>query len=204
MNIQTPDAPTIAPRPTRRWTVSEYNRMIDSGILTERDKLELLDGELIEKMTIGSKHAACVRQLIALFTRAALPVIVDAQNPVQLGERSEPEPDVMLLKPRTDYYAARKPVAADVLLLIEVADTSLAFDRSVKLPLYAEAGIEEVWILNLHDDVLEVYTAPQGNAYSQSRNAKRGELIALKQVEGCTLNITDILLPVLIQPITET
>jgi Uma2 family endonuclease len=132
----------------RLFTVHEYDQMVQAGILHEDDRVELIEGEIIEMAAIGSRHAACVNRLVQLFVmHVAGQAIVHAQNPIRLSERTEPEPDLSLLKPRPDFYAAGHPGPQDVLLVIEVADSSIGFDREIKIPLYARAGIPEVWSL---------------------------------------------------------
>src|SRR5579862_9904434 len=139
--------PWVARRPL---TVAEYHRMGEVGILTEDDRVELIEGELIAMSPIGSEHSGTVNALthtlvLAVEDRA----VVAVQNPVQLDDLSEPRPDFALLKPRDDYYRRSTPRPDDVLLLIEVADSSLAYDRNVKRSLYAWHGIPEFWIVNI-------------------------------------------------------
>src|SRR5262245_15863165 len=130
----------------RRFSVADYERMIDTGILGPEDKVELIRGEIIEKMPKGDPHTACVKRLIHVGSnRFGGRVTLSVQDPLKLPD-SEPEPDFMLLLPRIDFYASGKPVPADVLLLIEVSDSSLDYDRNVKLPLYAENRVAEYWI----------------------------------------------------------
>src|SRR2546426_2118990 len=134
----------------RRFTVDEYHRMAEAGIFSEDESVELLEGEIVEMTPISSRHAACVNKLTRLFTRElGERVVVSVQNPVALTETSEPQPDLALLRPRADFYAAGHPGPEDVLLMVEVADTSATSDRAVKVPLYARAGIEEVWLIDL-------------------------------------------------------
>jgi Uma2 family endonuclease len=141
----------------RLFTVDEYYRMAEAGILTHKDRVELIDGEIIKKSPIGDRHAGCVNQATRLFTLAfGKRVVVSVQNPLRLSEYTEPEPDVVLLKPRDDDYSTKKAVADDALLVVEVADTTSSYDSKVKLPRYAAAGIPEVWIENLQKDVVQV------------------------------------------------
>lgn len=145
-----------------RLTVKEFHAMGEVGILGEDDRVELIEGELIDMTPIGSKHAGSVLQLNRLFNRIADDrAYVAMQNPVILGDHSEPEPDIALLKPRADFYKTSHPTADDVLLIVEVADTSLAYDREVKIPLYARYGIPEVWVIDLNAKCLEIYKMPQ-------------------------------------------
>ena len=169
-----------ASQPTRRrFTVSEYYAMADIGILAENDRIELLDGDLIVMPPIGDWHAASVNR----FTNS-LPLLLQAraivcvQNPMRLDDNSEPQPDIMLLRWRDDFYQGGHPRPADVLLLIEVADTSIDYDRSDKLSAYARADIPEVWIATRQDRRIEAYTEPIEGEYSNVRYAVPGESIA--------------------------
>ena len=173
-------APWSASAPTRRrFTVAEYYAMADIGILEENDRIELLDGDLIVMPPIGVWHASIVDR----FTNSLPPLlqgraIVSVQNPTRLNDNSEPQPDIMLLRWRDDFYGGGHPGPADVLLLIEIADTSVDYDRSAKLSAYARAGIPEVWIATRQDSRIEAYTEPMEGEYSNVRYAGRGESIA--------------------------
>lgn len=152
----------------RPFTVSEYYRMAETDILTEEDRVELIAGQIVAMSPIGSRHAACVDRLNGLLHRQPGPAfIVRVQSPIALDAYSEPEPDVVLLRPRPDFYADAHPTASDVLLAIEVADTSVDYDREVKLPLYTQGGLPEVWLIDLQKSRIEVYARPQGDAYQQ-------------------------------------
>lgn len=149
----------------RAWTVEEYHRMREAGILGEHDRVELLDGEVVAKVPIGSRHAGCVKRLNRTFVRLAGDrYVIGVQDPVVL-DRSEPEPDVAVLRWRDDLYATAHPRAADVVLLVEVADTSAAEDRRRKLPLYARAGIAEVWLVDLDADAVLRHREPSPDGY---------------------------------------
>lgn len=162
----------------RLFTVKEFHRMIETGILKEGDPVELVRGEIIQMAAIGSKHASCVRRVSAVLrSRLGDAVFVDTQNPIELGEYSEPQPNVALLRPRADFYAEAHPKSEDVFLLVEVSDTTLRFDRSVKIPLYAEEGIAEVWIVNLSDESVEVYRSPSPTGYESVQTFSRGQSI---------------------------
>ena len=152
-------------------TVAEFGRMAEAGVFSEDERLELIEGEIIERSPIGRRHAARVRWLINLLTRrlGTAEAVIDAQDPLVLGELSNPQPDLVLLKPRADFYADGHPQAADVLLLIEVADTSLVSDREVKVPLYAQHGIPEVWLIDLEGAAVEVFREPTAEGYLRSR-----------------------------------
>ena len=175
-----PAAPAPAVAPTRRrFTAAEYCAMADAGILTEDDRVELLDGELVQIPPIGDYHASRVNWLNYSLTPAlGQRAIVQVQNPVRLNDDTEPHPDIALLRFRDDFYRFGKPTPADVLLLIEVSDTSLAYDRGAKLAAYARAGIPEVWIVNLPDRRVEAYTEPAGSEYAVVRHYTPGARIA--------------------------
>ena len=156
--------------PTKRqFTVAEYRLIADAGIFAPDDRVELLEGEIITMPPLGSRHAACVDRLTMLFTRiVGDDVVVRVQNPLLLDDRSEPLPDVQLLRGTPERYVHEHPRPADVLLLVEVSDSSLPYDRGVKLPAYARAGIQEVWIVDLVAERVEVYREPAEASY-QSR-----------------------------------
>ena len=159
----------------RRFTVKEFHHMGEAGILTEDDRVELIDGEIVHMTPIGSRHAACVKRFIRLLTTAVGDrAIVAAQDPVVLGPDSEPQPDVALLRPRPDFYAGGHPGPEDVWLLVEVTDTTAPFDRTVKVPLYARAGIPEVWLVDLAAQSVEVYRRPSASGYAEVQRLTRG------------------------------
>ena len=152
----------------RPFTVGEYYRMAEADILTEADRVELIAGQIVAMSPIGSRHAACVKRLNLLLGKmVGDSMLIGVQDPIALDAYSEPEPDLVLLRPRADFYADAHPVAADVLLAVEVADTSADYDREVKLPLYAQAGLPEVWLIDLQKGRIEVFAQPQGGAYQQ-------------------------------------
>ena len=154
---------TIQRRP---FTVRDYSRMLETGILTEDDRVELIDGEVRLMSPIGPLHVAIVNRLTALLTRQlGDQAIVSVQNPIQLNDYSEPQPDLTVLAPRADFYSTALALPDDVLLVIEVADSSLEYDRDEKLPRYAASGIAEVWIIDVSSGSVEQYSAPRGDHY---------------------------------------
>jgi len=168
----------------RRFTVDEYHRMAETGILAEDDRVELLDGEIVEMSPIGPRHAATVTRLEHLFHQLVGDrAIVRGQNPVLLDGYSEPEPDIALVTPRADFYAAEHPTPRDTLLIVEVADTSLKYDRHSKLPSYARVGVPEVWLVDLTADRVERHREPRGDAYADL------------QILGREATLTPLLLP---------
>ena len=153
--------------PRRHWlTVDEYHRMDETGILAPDARVELIDGEIIDMAPIGSRHAGIVSRLSKLFERSVGEhVLVWAQNPVRLGDHSEPEPDIALLKPREDFYTRSHPAAGDVLLLVEVSDSTLAYDRNIKAPLYARHSIVETWLVDVDAKRLVTYSNLERGRY---------------------------------------
>ena len=178
----------------RHFNVHEYHRMAEVGILSEADHVELIEGEIVKMSPIGSRHAACVARLNRLLQRlVGLDVIVRVQDPIRLDGYSEPEPDVALVKPRDDFYSREHPGPGDVLLLIEVADTSVERDLEAKLPLYARAGIPEAWLVNLPAETIEVHSRPDSDGYRETVRAKRGETVTSQTIPGLGLVVDDIL-----------
>jgi Uma2 family endonuclease len=178
----------------RRFTVKEYYLMAKAGILGEDDRVELIDGEIVEMAPIGSRHAARVKRLIQLLSqRVGSSAIVSAQDPVRLSEHSEPQPDIALLRPRDDFYASAHPGPQDVLLIIEIADTSIDYDRQVKVPLYARAGIPEYWLVDLPGQRIEVYRDPAAGEYRQVRLVRQGERLVPEAFPSLELSADDIL-----------
>ena len=178
----------------RAFDVDEYHRMAKAGILSEDDRVELLGGEIIEMSPIGSRHQGCVNRLARLlFEFAGRNYVVHVQGPVRLNERSELQPDLALLKPRPDFYSEGHPTPEDVLLLIEVSETSADYDREVKLPLYAGAGIAEVWIVDLGAQAVEVCADPRRSAYEAVTMARSGQTFGSPTVPELSVRVDDIL-----------
>ena len=188
-------SPPAAIPARRRFTVAEYYAMADAGILSEIDRVELLDGDIIVMPPIGDWHAFGVNRIVAVFPSTLLKeqAILSVQNPVRLDAGSEPQPDVMLLRWRDDFYRNGHPGPGDVLLLIEVADSTVEFDRTVKLAAYARAGIPEVWIVNRPSQRIEVYTEPSGDKYATIRYAGPGESIAPQPFPDIVLEVARII-----------
>ena len=178
----------------RHFNVSEYYRMAAAGVLSEDDRVELIEGEIIERNPIGSRHAACVGKLTKILGRlAGDKAIVWVQNPVQINDYSEPLPDIALLKRRDDFYAQANPQPTDVLLIIEVADSSVEYDRDIKIPLYAQASIPEVWLINLPKEIIEIYSQPLDDTYQETRIVERGESLAAESIQNLTIDADAVL-----------
>lgn len=195
MNAASKVEPGVAPELLRhRFTLEQYEKMVEDGILTSDDRVELLDGEIVEKMTIGSPHAACVRKLqrVCFELLGKGVATVSCQSPVGLPPNSEPEPDVAILRYRADDYSALHPRPKDVLLVVEVSDSTLRRDRA-KLRIYARSRIQEAWIVDVNRKVVEIYTDPVGERYRGRRVATPGDAIAPRYVSNLTLAVDDIL-----------
>jgi Uma2 family endonuclease len=168
--------------------------MAEAGILTEDDRVELIAGEIVEMSPIGSRHAACVNRLnMLLSSQAGQTFIVSVQNPIVVDDYSEPEPDVAVLRMRGDYYAQELPTASDVLLVIEVADTSVEIDRSVKIPLYARAGVARTILVDLPRELIEVHSEPADGQYQSVQIFRRGDSFPLKVLPQLDFNVEAIL-----------
>jgi hypothetical protein len=168
--------------------------MAEAGIFAPECRVELVDGEIFEMSPIGPWHAGVVNRLNHRFA-AGLGgrAVVHVQNPVGLDARSEPQPDLMLLRPREDFYGRAHPTPEDALLLVEVADTSLRHDRERKLPVYARAGVPEVWIVNREADAVEVFREPSPGGYHERHQRRRGEDLAPGAFPDLRLSVSDIL-----------
>ncbi|MBD2677553.1 MULTISPECIES: Uma2 family endonuclease [Nostoc] len=178
----------------RKFTVEQYHKMLESGILTEDDRVELIRGEIIEISPIGTKHAACVNRLINLLVQLlGKRVIVAAQNPIVLNDNSQPQPDVALLKPRDDFYATAHPQPQDIFLLIEVADSTIEYDREEKIPLYAEANIIEVWLVDINEQIVEVYQQPTAAGYQHIQKFTSGQTLSIQVLPDVNISANQIL-----------
>jgi Uma2 family endonuclease len=179
-SLETAAMQTTLERPAaatpHRFDVDDYYRMAAAGILSPKDRVELIEGEIVDMAPIGSEHGGttdCLTSLVAR-TLADGRVQVRVQGPLRLDRHNEPQPDLMLLRPRSDFYRSGHPTATDVLLLVEVADSSLAFDRGPKLALYARHGVPEVWVVDLVNQAVEICRAPDPEGYAQRRRVTEG------------------------------
>jgi Uma2 family endonuclease len=181
----------LDPGPTRHpITLGEYVRMGEAGVLGPDVRCELIEGEIIDMSPIGPPHASKSNRLAELLFEAARgKAIVSAQNPVVLGDLSAPQPDLALLRPRDDYYAQAHPGPADILLLIEVADTSLAYDRDTKLPLYARFQVPEVWIVDIAGRHLDIHREPEGTRYTHQFRASDLSRVEVAALPGLVVDL---------------
>lgn len=164
------------------------------GILPHEDRVELIDGEVVAMSPIGPPHCAHVdRTSRAFFVNAGDDAIVRVQGAVRLDFFNEPQPDIVLLRPRPDYYASAHPGPADILLVVEVADSSLDFDRSVKMRLYARLGVAEFWLIDLKTHVLMRFSDPGPDGYRTQQQDGRGRLVAPLLLASCVVSTDDLL-----------
>jgi Uma2 family endonuclease len=178
----------------RFFTVAEYHKMGEVGIISPNDRVELLDGEIIKMSPIGSLHAACTKRINKLIMPLIQDVaILGVQDPVEISDYSEPEPDISVLKYREDFYASSHPKSSDILLIIEVADSTLESDRRDKLPKYARAGIAETWLVNLPKELIEVHTNPVKGIYQNIRLYQRDDIISSQVLPQIKVVVDEIL-----------
>ncbi|HIK12371.1 MAG TPA: Uma2 family endonuclease [Oscillatoriaceae cyanobacterium M33_DOE_052] len=178
----------------RLFTVEEYHLMAETGILKEDDRLELLRGELVKMSPIGTRHAACVNRLLRLFSqRVGDMAIVAVQNPIRLNDNSEPQPDLAVLQPRADFYATAHPQPGEILLLIEVADTTADFDRDVKIPLYAQNQITEVWLVDITAQTLAVFREPTPTGYRYQQQLTMGDKVAMAVFPDVEIGVAEVM-----------
>lgn len=177
----------------KRFTVEQYHQMIESRILTENDRVELIQGEILQMSPVGRRHAACVDRLVELLVlQLASRAIVRVQNPIQLNNNSEPQPDLALLRRRPDFYSQGHPSPVDILLIIEVSDSSADYDRQVKVPVYAQDGIREVWLVDLNAQIIEVYRESSGNEYQVKQKFSCGQTVSPLSFPEFSLSVEQI------------
>ena len=185
---------TLQPQPKRlRFSVDDYYKMIDLGMLDTREKAEIIDGELIKKITIGDRHAFVVDFLTSFFIKT-LPdsIRVRVQNPLRLTDSDEPEPDIVLTD-LTKYDGKRHPRPEETILVVEVSDSTLKYYRDTKLPLYAAAEIQEVWIVNLQNKIIEVHQQPTVGIYQLAKIFKQGEIVESSVLPDLSLAVNSLL-----------
>ena len=188
MNVQT------QPQPRRlRFSVDEYYQMIELGLLKDYEKAEIIEGELIQKMPIGDRHAFIVDVLTELLIKSVPDKVrVRVQNPVRLSDYNEPEPDIALAD-LTKFDGKRHPRPEETLLIVEVSDSTLKYDRDTKLALYAEAEIPEVWIINLPNNIIEVHQKPSIGIYQLAQIYKSGEIVKSAILPNLEIEVDKIL-----------
>lgn len=178
----------------KKFTVGQYHQMIESGILTDRDRVELLNGEILEMSPVGRRHAACADRLTELLiVQLVGKAIVRTQNPIRLSDDSEPQPDIAVLRRRDDFYAAGHPQADDIFLVIEVADTTIEFDREIKIPTYAQENIPVVWLVDLNAEVVEVFQEPTSQGYRNRQRFQSDQMLTIPNFSETQLGVDQIL-----------
>lgn len=176
------------------FDLDEWQRLGHTGFFAPGQRAELINGEIIDMSPIGPTHTGCVAWLHNFFSQKLFgQAIVWNQSPIQLGDFSEPEPDLTILRYREDFYRTRHPQVDDVLLLIEVADRTLSYDRNTKAPLYARFGIAEYWIVNLAANSMEVYRQPETTGYAEKTTFKRGEVLHPVNLPGIEIDVGAVL-----------
>jgi Uma2 family endonuclease len=184
----------LASLPHRKFTVEDYHRFIEIGIFKPEERLELWEGEFVEISPIGKRHAGVVAGLTAFLNHLFFQkFVIWTQNPIVLNDFSEPQPDVAVLKQRNDFYRQISATAQDVLLTIEVADSTVKYDRDIKFPKYAENGIPEAWLIDLENDRIEIHTQPTKNGYKLVKILHRGDIAESTVFEEIKIAVDDIL-----------
>jgi Uma2 family endonuclease len=177
-----------------RFTVEEYHRMAETGVLKPDAQVELVRGQIVDMSPIGPYHGGVTKRLIRLFTRLSENRwLVSAQDPVRLDAHSEPQPDLMLLRPAPDDYTSRHPTPADVFLLVEVADSTVPYDRGEKLAAYGGAGVPEVWLINLPERAFEIHRDPHYTGYSSITIVREGEVASPRAFPDVEIDVASVL-----------
>jgi len=180
--------------PRHKLTIDEYYRMAEVGLLARDARVELIEGEIINMAPIGSRHAGTVDQLANLLKGAVgTQAIVAVQRPLRLGIRSELEPDILILKPRPDFYKHSHPIPADVLLLVEVSNSSLRYDRDIKVPLYAKYGVPEIWLIDLGNNHLHIFCEPKGESYQNSAVSQQLRQMEIERLPNVHIDLSGVL-----------
>ncbi|WP_330205281.1 Uma2 family endonuclease [Cyanobacterium sp. Dongsha4] len=180
---------------TRKFTIEQYHRMGETNIFHPEERLELIKGKIVPMSPLGLKHMTTVNRLTNLFYRHLLDkALISVQNSIQLDNYSEPQPDLVVAKLRDDFYATKPIQPDDICLLIEVSDSTIKYDQEVKIkiPLYAENKIQEVWLVNLNDDILEIYTQPEDNFYQNLQKLNKQKIISPLSFPDLKINLSDI------------
>ena len=194
MAIKDPPQAPASVQERYRFNRRDYHAMVEAGVFSEDERVELIQGDIVAMTAINPKHSSAVKRLIAIFP-AALGgrAVVGAQDPFAIGDASEPQPDLTIAKPRVDFYATEHPRPEDLFLVIEVSHSSLRYDREVKVPLYAEAGVAEFWLLNLVDNILEIYRDPGPKGYRSLQRLSPGDHVSPLAFPDLTLAVADLL-----------
>jgi Uma2 family endonuclease len=178
----------------RRFTADDYQRMGQAGILRAEDRVELIDGEIATMTPIGPRHCASIDRATRAFVRkAGDSAIVRVQGSVRLDFYTEPEPDLVLLRPRADFYSSRHPGPAEILLIVEVAESSIDYDSDFKSRVYARSGLHEYWLADLNENVVFCHSGPEEGLYQKVQRYTRGQLLAPLLLPECVVSTEDLL-----------
>jgi Uma2 family endonuclease len=173
-----------------RISVDRYEKMVETGVLTKYDRVELIEGDMINEPGVNPPHSAITARLNELLVLSVgRSVTVSPCGSVRLGDFSVPQPDLMLLTRREDFYFGRRPTAADVLLLIEISDSSLAYDQSTKRALYARYGVEEYWVVDVQGERVFVYSEPAGEGYARVVECTRADIVSPRAVPAVQIQV---------------
>jgi Uma2 family endonuclease len=173
-----------------RISADRYQKMVATGVLTKYDRVELIDGDMINMAPIGPPHSAVVARLTKQFVLSVVDsAIVSPGGSIRLGDYSVPQPDLMLLKPRVDFYAGQIPTPPDVLLLVEVSESSLAFDQSTKRALYARHGVEEYWVVDIPGKRVNVYRKPRGDEYAEAVECTSSDVVSPRALPAVQVTV---------------
>ncbi|NJL00252.1 MAG: Uma2 family endonuclease [Spirulinaceae cyanobacterium RM2_2_10] len=179
--------------PQRLLSVVDYHRMAEVGILSADERLELIHGHILEKMPKGPAHSALCKRIEKLLEgRLGAQVLVRLQDPIRINDYSEPEPDIAVVRPEPSFYAEQHPSPAEVFLLIEIADTSLSRDLNIKANLYAAAGIQDYWVIDLSTQQLHSFRAPRPDGYERQTILRGQQTIGLQAFSDCTFTVQDL------------
>jgi len=177
-----------------QFTTQQFHLMHEAGVFSEGDRLELINGEIKQMSPIGRKHAACVNRLVTVLTRKlGDQIVLSVQNSIRLDDKSEPQPDLAILKPRDDFYEEGLPTPSDILLIIEVADSTIAYDREVKAPLYAAAGIPEMWLFDVNKKAIEGYSQPSASGYKRMQRYEQNDTLSMIAFPDVSFNWSELI-----------
>ena len=178
----------------RQFSSTDFRKMAEHGIINEDERVELIDGEVCTMSPIGPRHMAIVRRLNEFFIQSlAGRATIGVQDSIELNDFTQPQPDITVLRKRADYYSSQLARPEDILLVVEVADSSLHFDHHEKVPRYAAAGIREVWLVDVESETVSQFTEPRGDAYQSMKSFVRGQTIDAMTSIGLSLSVVDIL-----------
>lgn len=189
-----PGGPMSVRAPRKKFTVEQYHQMAAMGILTERDRVELIEGEIVQMSPVGPRHAICVDRLNKCFSRnLPLEAVVRVQSPIHLRDDSEPQPDLTIFLEKSGSFLSEHPRPEEILAAIEVSDTTIEYDRQTKAPLYAREGIQELWIVNCNELAIAVYRSPSPTGYQDVQSLRKEQSLAFQAFPDTLFTIEQLL-----------